>query len=173
MTRGVATEFQMEGRDRKTLDLFFQIVNNYTGLKSFDSTHIKDTSLHKKWNFPLRISSVNMTKSDLVTFTEETFNGKLHFLFSIFPTINNHYSLRATDRFVQPIFLRIFRCIGAIVRGNGCDICWSAVICMGDSWPRTQSISPNLTSFYPISHMAKFCAEECSKQKDSFIPRRI
>ena len=88
-----------------------------------------------------------MTKSNLVTFTEETFNGKLHFLFSIFPTRNNHYSLRATDRFVQPIFLRIFRCIGAIVRGNGCDICWSAVICMGDSWPRAQSISPNLTIF--------------------------
>ena len=40
-------------------------------------------SLHKKWSFPLRISSVNATKSagnwDLVTFTEEIHNGKLHF----------------------------------------------------------------------------------------------
>ena len=40
--------------------------------------------LHKKWKFPLRISSVNMTKSletsDLVTLTEEIFIGKLHFL---------------------------------------------------------------------------------------------
>ena len=43
-------------------------------------------------------------------------------------------NLRANDRFVQLIFLRIFRCIGAFIRGNGCDICWSAVICMGDSW---------------------------------------
>ena len=39
-------------------------------------------SLHKKWNFPSRISAVNVTKSagncDLVTFTEEILNGKLH-----------------------------------------------------------------------------------------------
>ena len=42
--------------------------------------------LHKKWSFPLRISSVNMTKlhfpADLVTLTEEILNGKLHFLCS-------------------------------------------------------------------------------------------
>ena len=39
-------------------------------------------ALHKKWSFPLRISSVNVTKSattDLPTFTEETLIGKLHF----------------------------------------------------------------------------------------------
>ena len=39
--------------------------------------------LHKKWNFPLRISSVNAAKSagtaDLVTFTKEILNGKLYF----------------------------------------------------------------------------------------------
>ena len=29
------------------------------------------------------------------------------------------------------IFLAIFRCIGTFIRGNGCDICWSAVTCMG------------------------------------------
>ena len=43
-------------------------------------------SLHKKWGFPLSISSLNVTKSagncDLVTFTEEILNGKLHFLCS-------------------------------------------------------------------------------------------
>ena len=42
-------------------------------------------SLHEKENFPLTISSVNVTKSaekpaDLVTFTEEILNGKLRFL---------------------------------------------------------------------------------------------
>ena len=41
-------------------------------------------TLHKKINFPLRISSVNVTKSAetayLVTFAEETLNGKCHFL---------------------------------------------------------------------------------------------
>ena len=45
-------------------------------------------SLHKEWNFPLRISSINVTKSavssGLVMFTEEIHNGKLHFLCSTF-----------------------------------------------------------------------------------------
>ena len=41
-------------------------------------------TLHKKWNFRLRISSVNVTKSagncaDLVSFTEEILNQKLNF----------------------------------------------------------------------------------------------
>ena len=43
-------------------------------------------TLHKKRSFPLRIFSVNATKStgnaNLVTFTEEILNGKLHFLCS-------------------------------------------------------------------------------------------
>ena len=42
----------------------------------------------QKWSFLLRISSVNVTKSagncDLVTFTEDILNGKLHFLCSVF-----------------------------------------------------------------------------------------
>ena len=42
---------------------------------------------HKKWIFPLRISSVNVTKSvetaDLVGFTEGILNGKLNFLRSV------------------------------------------------------------------------------------------
>ena len=33
--------------------------------------------------FSIRISSVNVTKSNLVTFTEEILNGKLHFLRSV------------------------------------------------------------------------------------------
>ena len=41
---------------------------------------------NKKWSFPLRISSVNVTKSqfpaNLVTFTEEILNEKLKFLCS-------------------------------------------------------------------------------------------
>ena len=40
-------------------------------------------TLYKKWGFPLRISSVNVTKSavscDLVTFTEKILNRKLYF----------------------------------------------------------------------------------------------
>ena len=37
-------------------------------------------TLHKKWSFPLKISSVNVTKS---AFTDEILNGKLHFLCSV------------------------------------------------------------------------------------------
>ena len=39
-------------------------------------------TLHKKWSVPLQTSSVNRINADLVTFTEEIDNGKLHFLFS-------------------------------------------------------------------------------------------
>ena len=35
-------------------------------------------ALHKKWSFPLRISSLNVTK-DFVTFTEEILNGNFIF----------------------------------------------------------------------------------------------
>ena len=50
---------------------------------------IKDESLHKKWSFPLRISSV---PADLATFTEEIINVKLHFLCS---ELGGKMSLRA------------------------------------------------------------------------------
>ena len=80
-------------------------------------------------------------------------------------------SRKASDRFIQPIFLRIFRCIGAFIRHNACDITWSAVACMGDLRPHAQTIAPNLASFYPISYMAKFCAEESSKQNNYKISR--
>ena len=44
-------------------------------------------TLHKKWSFPLRISSVNVTNpqetTDLVTFTKEILSEKLHYLFSV------------------------------------------------------------------------------------------
>ena len=64
---------------------------NLNMLFPFESHHWTDStlsnvSLHKKRGFPLRISSVNVTKfpADLVTFTEEILNGKLYFLYSVF-----------------------------------------------------------------------------------------
>ena len=45
---------------------------------SFSQKLYWQLTLHKKWSFPLRISSVN-----LVTFTEEILDGKLHFLCSV------------------------------------------------------------------------------------------
>ena len=44
---------------------------------------IMDITLHKKWSFLLRISTINVTKSDLVTFTEEILNRNFHFLSSV------------------------------------------------------------------------------------------
>ena len=62
-------------------------------------------------------------------------------------------------------------CVGAFIRGNGYGVCWSTDTSMRDLWPRALSISLNLMSFYPISYMTKFCAEESSKQRDSKISR--
>ena len=45
--------------------------------------YLVNVSLHKKLSFPLRISSLNVTKLDLVTFTEKILNDKLHFLRSV------------------------------------------------------------------------------------------
>ena len=57
---------------KRLIDYFFLIL-----LESVTCT------LRKKWSFTLQISSVNVTKSadaDLVIFTEEILNWKLHFL---------------------------------------------------------------------------------------------
>ena len=46
------------------------------------SKRVNKLTLHNKWNFPLRISSVNVIKPapvDLVTFTEEILNRTHHF----------------------------------------------------------------------------------------------
>ena len=51
-----------------------RLVHKFSISQTF--TYQQDT-LQKKWSFPLRVSSV-----DLVTFTEEILNGKLHFLCS-------------------------------------------------------------------------------------------
>ena len=49
-------------------------------------------SLYKKRGFQLRISSVNMTKSE-ETFTVEFLNGKFHFLCSVYYCILERYHL--------------------------------------------------------------------------------
>ena len=51
-------------------------------------SHINNVPLHKKWSFPLRISSANVTKSEGnwgfgVTKSEEILNGKFHFLCAV------------------------------------------------------------------------------------------
>ena len=56
---------------------------------------MKYKSMHKNWSFPLKISSVNVTKFTVscgfVTFTEEILNEKLHFLCSFVKVL--HFNL--------------------------------------------------------------------------------
>ena len=68
---------------------------------------VKTLHTAKNWSFPLRISSVNVTKpqipADLVTFTEEIFNGKFHLLCSF--KILSWYFLCAKNKvFHWPVF---------------------------------------------------------------------
>ena len=80
------------------------IRKNYNAEARDESNHVKENSiyfkptlhftLHKKWSFPWRISLLMWPNpqetADLVTFTEEILNGKLHFLCSfslMFPSI--------------------------------------------------------------------------------------
>ena len=83
-------------------------------------------TLHKKRNFTLRISSVNLTKStgscglpnlqvpaDLVNFTVEVLDGKLHFLciVSSFDIHNNEFliNLELLDQFLPLVLLPTYR----------------------------------------------------------------
>ena len=64
-------------------------LNCAISFENWVSATLKSTfPLHKKWSFPLRIYSVNVSKpqfpADLVTFTEEILNGKLHFFCSVY-----------------------------------------------------------------------------------------
>ena len=79
--------------------------------------------LHKKSSFSLRISPVNVTKSagksDLVTFTGEILNGKLHFLCSDILTINCHLRYFPSLVIIEEYF-HIF--------GNENNTNWSLII---------------------------------------------
>ena len=85
------------GKQMIYLILWIQIQNTFNyQIKNFKSimwivwnnretyilTNFMQLTLHKKWSFRLKISSVNVTinPADSVTFTEEIFNGKLLFI---------------------------------------------------------------------------------------------
>ena len=63
------------------------IIHIWGLFRSLPKNYCGDFFTAQKWSFPLRISSVNVTKSaencGLVTLTEEILNGKLHFLCSV------------------------------------------------------------------------------------------
>ena len=68
---------------------------------------------------------------------------------------NTSYSLRASDGFIQPIFLRRFRCLSTCRKSKGCNLHWSAPTCLVEQPCGTWAKSLNLGSIYLISYMAK------------------
>ena len=90
---------------------------------------IGNLALHKKWSFPLRISSVNVTKSaatksfpgDFNTFTGEIFNGKLYFLCSVSEIflVPQFYSKRTLSSKFSCELLGLYR---ILVLRNTCEL---------------------------------------------------
>ena len=72
-------------QDTKLIKLYWSDLFNILIVPQFivNQPSDKRISLHKKWNFPLRIFLANVTKSAGITFTEEIFNEKPHFLCSV------------------------------------------------------------------------------------------
>ena len=105
---------------------------------------------HRKRRFPLRISSVNVTKSavfcDLVTFTEEILNGKLRFLCSVTHSWFDFYGqewthpcLRlaeswTTNNAKNMLFFQYFFIFFNIFQYffNSCNL-WSFIVCTGET----------------------------------------
>ena len=79
-------ETPLLGRNKKPLQPYkwnlsikrFQSSERKFGKNQELANFYKKTTLQKKWRFQLRMSLVNVT-TELVTFTEEILNGKLHF----------------------------------------------------------------------------------------------
>ena len=65
-------------------------------------------SLHKKWSFPLIVSSVN------VTFTEEILDGKLHFLCS-----DSSYYLMSNLNAVPKVLIKTY-----LLTGSSTKLCY-------------------------------------------------
>ena len=71
--------------------LFFNLLSIWFSLNIYANLKILHViiafTLHKKWSFLLRISPVNWPNphfsADLITFTDEILNGKLHFSRSV------------------------------------------------------------------------------------------
>ena len=63
----------------------------------------KILALHKKWSFPLRISSANV--KDFFTFTEEVLIGKLHFLCSVKRIKKSIKESKCKDQFPSVYFV--------------------------------------------------------------------
>ena len=90
-------------------DVVHSIKSLHKLLSSFRDRH------HKKRSFPLRISSVNVTKyavfCGLVIFTEEVLNGKLHFCVQ-WKTYSEHCQTFKIERFAKRI---MSKCRGATI----------------------------------------------------------
>ena len=83
---------------------------------------------HKKWSFLLRISSVNVTRSaNLVTFTEEIFNGKLYFLCSVSSIyIRDVYSIFCYTSKMNASFQTFYRVLNTLMHKS---VIWTSYEC--------------------------------------------
>ena len=81
----VEARFLLENPFIGFLYVVIQVINCSHGC--FNSRKQGSVTAQKR-SLPLRISLVNVTESDLVTFTEEILNVKLHFLCSV-SSVNN------------------------------------------------------------------------------------
>ena len=81
--------------------MFFMILGKIYTLLEMLSVCYLTLPPQKKKSFLLKISSVNVTKSsvscDLVTFTEDILNGKLHFLWSVSPRTHSKKCSKFTE----------------------------------------------------------------------------
>ena len=71
-------DYGLQGISQNSSLLFWKLRVKHTRIRDFTSLHIliceMDTeTLHRKWSFPSRISSVNMTNSALTKFLMENF----------------------------------------------------------------------------------------------------
>ena len=78
-----------------------EINNLYTLTIVYVSRHV---TLHKKWSFPLKISSVNpQFPAGLVTFTEEILNGHFIFCAVLRATVGHTKNLTATNIIISTL----------------------------------------------------------------------
>ena len=131
------------------------------------------STLHKKWSFPLRISSVNVTNqqfpADLVTFSEEMLNGKLHIL-SNATKESNALPVSSVNLFIKDLLglqhishflLRKFIKTASVLDGT-----FPGFIILKGISSLMKSIIPTLLEF--LSHLNGFAKPEirkCSKGK--------
>ena len=141
----------------------------------FHKTERHHYTLRKKWSFPLRTSPANVTNlqfpTDLVTFIEETLDGKLHFLCSdingvqqtekywAYPTFN---ALRSLSK-LCPISMVVgsnrldrISCISSMVVSTSCKSSFVTPLNLNQTINKNESTKLMFTCFLINSNFRNF-----------------